>query len=230
MSILEYRWFRATTMGKQRSEPEPIGAGRKQGTIAAFTLAAITLHLLLRFGVRSAAEIRGLRLDALPLILCLAFGGGPLVFGLLTKLIRGEFGSDLLAGISIIASALLGEYLAGSVVVLMLSGGEALEAYAVRSASSVLEALARHMPSRAHRKRGSDLAEIPLEGVAVGDELVVLPHEICPVDGTVLDGRGTMDESFLFTRVMLVTGDRESEARHLAEQVGIEEVLADQTP
>ena len=57
-----------------------------------------------------------------------------------------QFGSDLLAGISIVTSAILGEYLAGSLVVLMLSGGEALEAYATRSASSVLQALARRMP------------------------------------------------------------------------------------
>ena len=180
-----------------RSESRPIGASRKQGTIAVLTLAAIALHLLLRFGVHTAVEIRGLPLDILPLVLCLVFGGGLLVFGLLTKLFRREFGSDLLAGISIVTSVLLGEYLAGSLVVLMLSGGEALEAYAVRSASSVLEALARRMPSRAHRKQGGTLADVPLEEVAVGDELVVLPHEICPVDGTVLEGRGTMDESFL---------------------------------
>ena len=88
----------------------------------------------------------------IPLILCLASGGSVLVVDLVRKLFRGEFGSDLLAGISIVTSVLLGEYLAGCLVVLMLSGGEALEAYAVRSASSVLEALARRIPSQAHRK------------------------------------------------------------------------------
>src|SRR5208282_3149509 len=91
----------------------------------------------------------------------------------------------------------LGEYLAGTLVVLMLSGGEALEAYAVRSASSVLAALAARMPSRAHRKRNEELAEVTLDEVTIGDLLVVFPHEICPVDGTVLDGRGVMDESYL---------------------------------
>ena len=80
----------------------------------------------------------------------------------------------------------------------MLSGGEALEAYAVRSASSVLAALARRMPShgppQAGRRRSSD---VPLDEVAVGDTLVVFPHEICPVDGTVVEGHGVMDESYL---------------------------------
>src|SRR5581483_3296058 len=107
------------------------------------------------------------------------------------------FGSDLLAGISIVTSVLLGQYLAGTLVVLMLSGGQALEAYAVRSASSVLEALAHRMPWQAHRKRDGLLADVALDAVAVGDTLVVLPHEFCPVDGTVLEGHGVMDESYL---------------------------------
>jgi heavy metal translocating P-type ATPase len=124
---------------------------------------------------------------------------------LLAKLLRGEFGSDLLAGISIVTSAVLGarngaagsEYLAGALVVLMLSGGEALEAYAVRSASSVLEALARRVPSSAHRRTDGQIADVALNEVVVGDTLVVFPHEICPVDGTVVEGHGTMDESYL---------------------------------
>jgi cation transport ATPase len=57
------------------------------------------------------------------------------------------FGSDLLGGISIITFMVLGEYLAGSIIVIMLSGGEALESYPLRSASSVLAALAKRMPS-----------------------------------------------------------------------------------
>ena len=83
----------------------------------------------------------------------LVFGGVPLVLELLVHMFKREFGSDLLAGISIVTSVLLGEYLAGTLVVLMLSGGQALEAYAVRRASSVLDALARRMPSVAHRTR-----------------------------------------------------------------------------
>ena len=92
---------------------------------------------------------------------------------------------------------LLGEYLAGSIVVLMLSGGEALENYALRSASSVLGALAKRMPSLAHRKRDSEIADVALDRVAVGDTLVIYPHEICPVDGVVIEGHGVMDESYL---------------------------------
>jgi heavy metal translocating P-type ATPase len=173
------------------------GASRAQGSIAAFTLAAILLHLLLRFGAGTTAAIYGVPVYELPLLAALVFGGVPLVWGLLRKLLRLELSSDLLAGISIVTSLVLGEYLAGALVVLMLSGGEALEAYAVRSASSVLQALARRMPAQAHRKHDTQVADVSLADVAVGDVLVVFPHEICPVDGAVIEGHGTMDESYL---------------------------------
>lgn len=172
-------------------------SSRKHAVIAVFTLAAVGLHLLLRFGIQPAGEVLGLSVSELPLAATLVFGGIPLVLALLAKVVRREFGSDLLAGMSIITSVLLHEYLAGSLVVLMLSGGEALEAYAVRSASSVLEALAKRMPSIAHRKQDGLVSDISLGEIAIGDSLVVFPHDICPVDGTVLEGRGVMDEAYL---------------------------------
>jgi heavy metal translocating P-type ATPase len=140
---------------------------------------------------------RSLTLADLPLVVMLLLGGVPLVWDLATKLLSGTFGSDLLAGISIVTSVLLGEYLAGVLVVLMLSGGEALESRAVSRAGDVLNALARRMPTVAHRKTPAGLSDVPLASVAVGDLVVVLPHEICPVDGTVVAGRGSMDESYL---------------------------------
>ncbi len=79
----------------------------------------------------------------------------------------------------------------------MLAGGTSLERFAQRRASSVLEALARRMPSVAHRKTAAGLADVALSKIRVGDILVVLPHEICPADGTVIEGRGMMDESYL---------------------------------
>jgi heavy metal translocating P-type ATPase len=124
-------------------------------------------------------------------------GGGVLVVRLLVGMLHGEFGSDLLAGISIVTSLVLGEYLAGALVVLMLAGGSALEDYAMKRASSVLDALAKRMPSIAHRRAGVSMRDLPVEEVRPGDELVVLPHELCPVDGVVLEGHGSMDESYL---------------------------------
>lgn len=164
----------------------------RETAIAVFTVVMLTAFLVLRFAVGASETAQNV-----PLWLALGLGGGPLVAGLVKNLIRFEFGSDLLAGISIVTSVLLGEYLAGTLVVLMLSGGEALEAYAVRSASSVLQALSRRMPSVAHRKDDGTVRDVPLGEVAIGDMLAVFPHEVCPVDGVVVEGHGVMDESYL---------------------------------
>lgn len=165
--------------------------------IALLAVVAVAIHVAMRWSQYGSELLGPFTRAEWPLVVALAGGGLPLVAELTWKLLHREFGSDLLAGISIVTSIVLGEYLAGTLVVLMLSGGEALEAYAVRSASSVLAALARRMPTQAHRKSTEAMQDIPVDHVAVGDTLVVFPHEICPVDGTVLDGQGTMDESFL---------------------------------
>jgi heavy metal translocating P-type ATPase len=165
---------------------------RKTTVIAALSIATILLHLLLRFGFHTTPGTY-----QIPLLATLTLGGLPLLYDLLRKLLKREFGSDLLGGISIITSILLGEYLAGSIIVLMLSGGEALEKYALRSASSVLAALVKRAPSIAHRKRESEIEDVALPEVAVGDTLVIYPHDICPVDGVVTEGHGVMDESYL---------------------------------
>ncbi|MGR9072482.1 MAG: heavy metal translocating P-type ATPase [Gammaproteobacteria bacterium] len=197
-----------------KSSPEKFDA-----IIALIGLAGIAVYLLLHFGSLFAdveyrltldTELRGpenrlfekgfsisFMPDELPLIFVLTAGGIPLLFGLAANLLSRKYGTDLLAGIAIVTAVLLHEYLAGSIIVLMLSGGGVLEAYAVRRASSVLDALARRSPSIAHLKTADAVNDIAIAKVAVGDVLIVLPHEICPVDGTVVSGAGSMDESYL---------------------------------
>ncbi len=131
------------------------------------------------------------------LVAVLVLGGIPLVWDLAIKLFKREFGSDLLAGISIVTAVALHQYLAGVLVVLMLSSGEAMEHFVLRRAALVLEALAKRTPNRAHRKEGGQVRDIAAQDIRVGDECVVFPHEICPADGIVLEGRGSMDESYL---------------------------------
>jgi heavy metal translocating P-type ATPase len=164
----------------------------KETYIAGFTFVAILFHVILRYALHFPSLIYDL-----PLFAALLIGGVPMVWELLKKLTKRQFGSDLLAGVSIITAILLSEYLVAAIVVLMLSGGEALEEFATARASLVLETLARRMPSIAHRKDGSGLAEVKLEDIRIGDELAVLPHEICPVDGVVVEGRSVMDEAYL---------------------------------
>ena len=169
-----------------------VAVKHKTAIIAAVSLLGIAAHLLLRFGGHADPAV-----SSLPLLFVLVAGGLPMLYDLLQKLWKREFGSDLLGGISVITSVILGEYLAGSIIVLMLSGGEALESYALRSASSVLAALAKRVPSIAHRRDGGGIQDVALVDVAVGDDLVIYPNEICPVDGIVIEGHGSMDESYL---------------------------------
>ncbi|MBX3171981.1 MAG: cadmium-translocating P-type ATPase [Candidatus Eremiobacteraeota bacterium] len=162
---------------------------RRQLAIALLAAAGLAVHGLLRWFDQPW--------HGFPLQAVVVLGGLPLLWDLLRKASRGQFGSDLLAGISIITSVCLDQWLAGAVVVLMLSGGEALEDYAVGRASSVLEALAKRLPQRAQRKRDGQLEEISLDRIALGDHLVVLPHQAVPVDGVVLEGYGRINEAYL---------------------------------
>jgi heavy metal translocating P-type ATPase len=129
----------------------------------------------------------------------------PLVLSLLTKVLKFQFGADLLGGISIIVSILLGEYLAGAIIVLMLSGGEALETYAMSNATSVLSALAKRLPTLAHRRNATQIQTVELDQLAVGDVVVIYPHEVAPVDGRVIEGHSVMDESYLTGEPFLIT-------------------------
>jgi heavy metal translocating P-type ATPase len=165
---------------------------RKHTLIACLAALGLGSHLLARYVFKVETNFANT-----PLWLTLALGGTPLCWDLFKHAMKREFGSDLLAGISMITSILLGEYLAGAVIVLMLSGGESLESYAVSQASSVLQALAKRMPAVVHLKEGIQLRDIDASSLAIGDHVVIYPHEICPVDGLVIEGHGTMDESFL---------------------------------
>ncbi len=160
--------------------------------IAALSSLGIALHLLLRYIIHTPELTYNI-----PLYITLAAGGLPLFGMVVRRLLAKDFGADILAAIATLTSTWLGQYLAGAILVLMLSGGEALEAYATRRASAVLEALAKRMPRIGHRKTDQGPVDVPLENIAIGDTLVVFPQEICPVDGTVMEGHGHMDESYL---------------------------------
>lgn len=159
---------------------------------ALLSFGAIVLHVVSRYGLHHTAAA-----SAVPLWVAIVAGGTPLVLDLLKQVWKRQFGADFLAGMSIVTAAAMGELLVATIIVLMLSGGQALEEYATRRASSVLNALAKRMPSVAHRVVDGRTVEIAVNAIRVGDRLVVFPHEICPVDGTVMEGSGTMDESFL---------------------------------
>src|SRR5690349_20764589 len=130
-------------------------------------------------------------------LVALVIGGVPLVFKTVRGMLRGQFAADIVASLAIVAALLLGQYFAGAVIVLMQSGGEALEAYAMQRASSSLEGLLARAPKIAHRVRENEIVDVPVDAVRVGDELVVRPGDLIPVDADVLEGTSAVDQSAL---------------------------------
>ena len=161
--------------------------------IAAGMIAAMTVKLLL-----GAPHI-------LNIILLVGIAGAsvPLLISLLQQVFKANFSVDILALLSIVTSLILGQYWVAAIVVLMLSGGQALEGFATRRASSVLNALAKRMPQIAHWA-GAAMKDVPIDTIVVGDEVLIYPHEICPVDGLVISGQGSMDESYLTGEPFLI--------------------------
>jgi heavy metal translocating P-type ATPase len=121
----------------------------------------------------------------------------PATVWVLAALRRGRFGVDLIAVLSLVGTLLVGEYLAGALIAVMLAGGRALEAAAERRASHDLRALLEHAPRFARRRVGSTVSTIEAADVAVDDLLVVGPGEVVPVDGRVASAAAVLDESVL---------------------------------
>lgn len=115
--------------------------------------------------------------------------------GMVRDILRGHWGLDILAVTAIVATVLVGEYVAALLVVLMLSGGAALEDYANRRAKRELDALLTRSPQHAHRMEGESIVEVLASDVRVGDVLLVRPSEIVPVDATLRSDEASFDES-----------------------------------
>lgn len=153
-------------------------------------LTAIVVSLLLRlFNVEQIGEYL--------LLIAILLGFFPLVIDVVKMLLSKNFGVDLLALLSISGSLLLGEYLAGAIIVLMLSGGELLEEYALKRSRSELTKLLSSTPTEANVLVGEKLTTVGLDQVKIEDIVLVKPGEVVPLDGIVEEGEVNVDESNL---------------------------------
>src|SRR5487761_1369109 len=144
-----------------------------QTAVLILTSAAMAAALIAKFVLHLPAAVE-------PLLLVGIIGSSlPILFELIREMVRGNFSVDLLAAISIVTSLVLHEYWVAAIVILMLSGGQTLETFATRRASSVLGALAKRMPEVAHRV-GADrqVVDVPSGEIAVGDQVMLYPHEL----------------------------------------------------
>jgi heavy metal translocating P-type ATPase len=159
--------------------------------VAALAATGLAAGLVLRFVVRDPVAADRIFLVAL------VAGGLPLVARTLWGMTRGRFAADVVAMLAIVGAVVFGEYFAGAVIVLMQSGGEALEAYAMHRATASLEALLARAPKIAHRLVGDRLEDVPVELVRPGELLMVKPGDLVPVDGEVTSGTSAVDQSAL---------------------------------
>lgn len=112
-------------------------------------------------------------------------------------LMGGHWGLDILAVIAMIATLFVGEYVAGLIIALMLTGGELLEALAARRASRELDTLMSRVPEFGQRidPVSGEVVRVPVAEIMVGDELLVRSSEVLPVDGVLVSERAIIDES-----------------------------------
>jgi heavy metal translocating P-type ATPase len=128
------------------------------------------------------------------LILC----GAPVVYSTVRGLLRGKFAADVIASMTVVAALALGHPVVGLVIVIMQTGGEALERYAEGRASDALRALQDITPRRARRVAADGtVEEIDVDAVNVGDSILVRPGEMIPCDGEIVDGSSHIDTSTL---------------------------------
>ena len=122
-----------------------------------------------------------------------------------TLVVERHLGVDTIALVAMVGALALGEELAGAVIGLMFSGGEALEATASRRARRELTALVERAPKFAWLRRGDELEQVPVREVDVGDVVVVRTGEVVPVDGNVLTAEAVVDTSTLTGEPLPVT-------------------------
>ncbi len=181
--------------GKPPAEPGRYRPERWLSTAKGYPVPFMAVTLMLAslvFWLAGRGDIADWTLLAVALL-----GGVPLLWETLKQVFHREFGVDVIAILAIGGSIFLGQYLAGALVVLMMSGGEALEAYALRRARSSLSALAERAPRSAHIWQGEELINIPAEQVEVGMVIVIKPGELVPVDGVVTSGSSSLSEADL---------------------------------
>ncbi|PFG32998.1 heavy metal-(Cd/Co/Hg/Pb/Zn)-translocating P-type ATPase [Sanguibacter antarcticus] len=119
-------------------------------------------------------------------------------WSMVRDLLRGNVGVDVLAVTAIVAAVAVGEVWAAVIVVLMLTGGEALEDYAAHRAEHDLTALLSNAPRVGHRLLPDGTTEdVPVDEIRPLDRVLVRAGEVVPVDGTLLTAVAELDESSL---------------------------------
>src|SRR5699024_11971512 len=109
----------------------------------------------------------------------------------------GHWGLDILAIIAMVATLAVEEYLAGLIIALMLTGGEALEDRAVSRASQELDTLIHRRPTFANvlDEDGVSVHQVNIDEVQIDVILIVRGSKYVPMDGQILSDLDSLNES-----------------------------------
>lgn len=120
-----------------------------------------------------------------------------MLVGMVKTLRSGQYGVDLLAIMAVIATLAVSEYWAAMVILVMLTGGDALEDYAAQKANSELKSLLDNSPQIAHLVNKKGIQDVAVNQVQLDQLILVKPGELVPIDGELVEGDGEFNESSL---------------------------------
>ena len=122
-------------------------------------------------------------------------GGLPIFTAAVTELARKRVSADLAVGMAAIAALAIGQYAVAAEVVLIMLIGEALENYAVGRTRSGIARLLALRPEEARVRRDGEEQIVPAAEIRPDDVVLVRPGDRIPVDGKVMSGGSTVDQS-----------------------------------
>ncbi|MFC2079291.1 heavy metal translocating P-type ATPase [Candidatus Bipolaricaulota bacterium] len=167
---------------------------------AGLTLRFKELALPVTVGVLMIVYITGLArqffgIDIALIAACI--GGAPIVYGAIRGLLKKNLNVGGLVSIALIATLIVGEYLAGVIVVFIMILGELLENITVAKTGNAINRLMDLQPKTARLRQNGEETVVPIEQVSPGDIVLVKPGERIPVDGIVVSGQGSVNQAAL---------------------------------
>ncbi|MEK7106801.1 MAG: HAD-IC family P-type ATPase, partial [Patescibacteria group bacterium] len=142
-------------------------------------------------------------------IAAVMFGIAKISWGSFKKIRERNYSLDYIALLAMAVALIADQYLAGAVVALMITGGEALDDYASARAESALRGLAEKIPkSCTMRLPGGRTAQKPIQDVVSGEIIIVKRNELIPLDGTLLSGKALLNEANLTGEALPVSFSR----------------------
>lgn len=117
----------------------------------------------------------------------------------------GRYGVDILAVIAIVSTILINNYWAEWMILVMSTGGETLEDYATGQASKELRSLLNNTPRIANKLVNGQITEVKVNELYIGDIVLIKPGQQVPVDGEIIKGTSSFDQSSLTGESVPVT-------------------------